>query len=602
MNKTTILSLILIMALLLMPAAASATVVDDLNNALENGYKVIINSAKSLSLPGVGSITVKCDQGANCGQSGENWLVTMNSMSTAQTIDLTLPAGTKSITGDMEVTTVGTVTIEVIEKAPIQTVPVVLNTNFRFRLRDGFLSTINQYDIPLFERSGISSIITTNYNVQLLAPKGNSQVLSKSYDYRNPQTVNLYDGAGNMATITPSHQISGGLTTDVSSVAFVDNGYGTWEAFDKTNFRTYLDKVNDEVLYVAMWNTGSLPKTWAQFLARMKTLGLNQYTDLPLTKSGYNIIMTYPVGSVGTQLQAVIPKDMAQSITVRQHWGDPVIDSAILSPSTIIKGQGLATLTVKATNKGTTDTINIALIVNGAIVTNIVNSLTLAQNQQGTFTFSLNPTVSTASDLAVRVISSAGGSGLQRETNVILKVEMPPEPCNSWNPLNPCPTTTQKISVTAYNPDGSTLSTAPIFKNGVQVGTGKWEDTLPFGKYTISTNNASNAKLFSPTPLDVDLQGGEPKIVSLHFSNVPIAPPGADLTWIFWGVLAIILIFAGYRTGLAQMILKNPMFLIPLVIVLLILWFLWQLFQVLMGIKSSLDETYTTITTLGGLL
>jgi hypothetical protein len=601
MTKRTILSIMLIMALLFAPVA-SASVLGDLNNALENGAKVIINSAKSLSLPGVGTITVKCDQGATCGQSGENWLVTMNSISTAQTLDLTLPSGTKSITGDLEVTTQGTVTIEVAEKAPIQTVPVILNTNYRFRLRDGFLSTVNQYDIPLFERSGISSVITTNYDVKLFAPNGNSNTVSKSYDYRNPQTVNLYDGAGNMATITPSHQISGGLTTDVSSVAFVDNGYGTWEAFDKTNFRTYLDQVNDEVQYVAPWNVGSLPKTWAEFLARMKTDGLNQYTDIPLAKNGNNIIMTYPVGSVGTQLQAVIPKAMAQSITVRQHWGDPVVDSATLSPATIVKGQGLAGLTVKVTNKGTTDTINVAVIVNGATVTNIVNSLTLAQNQQGTFTFSLNPTVSTASDLSIRVIATAGGSGLLKEKIVILKVELPPEPCNTWNPLNPCPTTTQKISVTAYSPDGSTLSTAPIFKNGVQVGSGKWEDTLPFGKYTITTNNASNPVLFSPTPIEVDLQGGEPKIVSLYFSNVPVAPPGADLTWIFWGILAIIFIYAGYRTGFAQMILKNPMFLVLLVIIMFILWMVWQVFQVLMGIKTSLDEAYMTVTTLGGLI
>lgn len=104
----------------------------------------------------------------------------------------------------------------------------------------------------------------------------------------------------------------------------------------------------------------------------------------------------------------------------------PVYAEATISPNPIIKGQGLATLTVNVTNTGSSDTINVAAIVNGAVVTAVTNSLRLAQGQQGTYTFMLNPTVSATSDLTVSVIATAGGSGLQTRENVTLYVIVPP--------------------------------------------------------------------------------------------------------------------------------------------------------------------------------
>jgi len=104
----------------------------------------------------------------------------------------------------------------------------------------------------------------------------------------------------------------------------------------------------------------------------------------------------------------------------------PVSAEITLSPNPIIKGQGLATLMVNITNTGSMDTINIAAIVNGATVTNIVNSLSLAQGQKGTYIFLLNPTVSNTSDIIIEIIATAGGSGRQIKENVTLHVIIPP--------------------------------------------------------------------------------------------------------------------------------------------------------------------------------
>lgn len=575
MKRTDIIPALIIAILLFAAVPASASWLDDANSAIGNTIQKVAQTAKTLSLPGVGSITVRCNTGATCAQQGDNWVIAMTSMSNDQTIDMELQPGITSISGTSELTTGSSVTIEVTEKAPIQSVPVSLNTINQFRLRNGILGAMVGYPVSAYERSSLSSTIITNYVVVLKTADTITAPIPMSYDYRDPQTIYLKDNIGNTATVSPSHQVSGGITTDVSSVFFVDNGYGTYEAFDKVNFKIYLDKVNGEVQWANPLALDQLPQNWAQFLARMKTLGLVQFTDLPLRLSGTNnIIMTYPVGSVGTQLQAVIPKAMAKTITVVQNWGDPVIDSATLSPQSIAKGQGVATLTVKVTNKGTSDTINVNAVVNGATVTAVVNSMRLAQGAQGTFTFMVNPMVSISSDVSISVIATAGGSGFQDTRTVVLTVTVPTPGA-----------TTQRVIVKAYTPDGAILSSAPIIKNGLQAGKGSYDDTLPLGKYVFTTDNVSNPKLYAPTSQEVTLTGGEPKIVSLTFSTVPQGDI-IDLTWLFWLVLVIVIVYIIYHFN----IWKNPIFLALILnptlwIGLAALWILWMIYNFIINFK-----------------
>ncbi|NJD54545.1 MAG: hypothetical protein FIB07_17000 [Candidatus Methanoperedens sp.] len=593
MNKK--IPIILIISLIMLPSTALAAPIDDILHTLNQVVDKVKSSAQSMSLPGVGSITVTCDQGATCGQSGENWLVTMNSMDTTQTIDLKLPEGTKSITGDIEVTTQGTVTIEVRSKAPIQTIPVIYNSNYRYTVRDGSLETMNTYSASVYDRSQMSSVISTNYDIQLLSATGNSAVMSRSYDYRNPQPIYLYDGARNMATITPSHQTSGGFVTDTASVVFVDNGYGSTEAFDKVEFQRYLDKVTSEdVQYIYPWQFSSAPNNWAEFLSKMKSKGLNQFqqTDMPITRSGSNVILTYPIGSIGTKLQAVIPKAMALSITVRQHWGQPRIDSATLSPERISLGQGQQTLTVKVTNLGSSDVIGVGVIVNGDQVQSVVNSLTLAKDQQGTYTFYLQPTMTIAdgssANAVISIIATAGGSGLQDKTTLTQIVQGKPRTDCGW--FGNCPTTTQKVSVTAYNVDGkSTLSNAPIFKNGVQIGNGHAEVDLPYGEYAFTTNNNSNPTLYAPSEVKVTLSGGETKVVSLYFTTEPQGET-VDLTWIIELLVGGIVLFWAWKSGLLRQIFSSPAGILTAALVLVVLYILYEIYMAITGVAAGVSS------------
>lgn len=567
---------ILIITILLLGVipGASAGIIDDIDNAIGGSLQKLSQSVQRLSLPGVGSITIRCNAGATCGQSGENWIVSMNSMSNAQTIDLELQPGIKSISGNTELTTGSSVIIEITEKAPIQTVPVIQNSNYQYVLRNGFLGTMNTYTATVYERSGISSTITTNYDVKLMTADTTTTPMPMSYDYTKPQTIYLKDNMGNLATISPTHQVSGGIVTDVGSVVFVDDGYGMRKAFDKINLKYYMDKVNSEIQYVNPYYIGNLPQNWAQYIDRMKTLGLQEFTDLPLVQSGNNIIMTYPVGSVGTQLQAIIPKAMAKTITVVQNWGQPRIDSATLSPENIVKGQGLSTLTVKVTNIGTSDTINVNLAnTNGATVTAVTNSMRLAQNQQGTYTFLLNPTLSNNGKVAITVNAIAGGSGIKDTKTVYLAVTVP----------DLITITNQKVIVKAYTPDGAILSNAPIYKNGQQAGQGTYEATLPLGTYSFSTDNSTNPGYFSPTQVEVKLTGGEPKIVSLTFS---LTPQGQDLTWIFWGLLILAVGFVLYKQGILLGLLNNPMQIAVIIILIFVVYILYSIYLVLSGFAT----------------
>lgn len=568
------LIIFLVLSMMLV-APAQASIINDLDNAIGNTITKISQAARGLSLANVGSITVRCNSGATCAQEGENWIISMTSMSNAQTVDLELQPGIKSISGNAELTTGASVIIEVTEKAPIQTVPVTLNTNNRYTLRNGFLGVMNSYTANAYERASISSTITTNYDIVLKTADTVTAPLSKSYDYRYPQAITLRDNLGNTATISPTHQVSGGIVTDVASVFFVDNGYGTVEAFDKVNFKYYLDKVNNEV----QWFTVN-PQSWAAFLDRMKTSGLQQFTDLPLTRTGNNIIMTYPVGSIGTQLQAVVPKAMAKTVTVLQNWGEPVINSVTLSPQNLIKGQGLATVTVKVTNKGSADTINVNIPEsNGATVTAITNSMRLAKDQQGTFTFMLNPTVSSNSNIPIKAIATAGGSGIWVEETVYLSVTVP---------TTTTPSTTQKVIVKTYTPEGAILSTAPIFKNGQQVGSGSFEGLLPLGTYVFTTDNISNPQYYAPTQHEVKLSGGEPQTIALTFSTTPIQDT-LDLTWVFWGVLGIIVAYIAFKAGFLAFLLKNPAYVILVIFMIFVLYMIYQILLMIYGIGEAVN-------------
>jgi len=569
------IGILLILMLVVVPVSAS--VIDDMNLWIDNGIGAVLKSIKTLSLPTYSTITVRCDEGATCSQSGENWAVSMNTLQNAQTLRMTLPSGTKQIVGDVEVTTQGTVTIEIRDKPPIETVPVY-QTSMMYVMRTGVLWLQEEFPVPAYERSGVSSVITTNYDVQLIAPLGNSQILSKSYDYRNPSTIYLKDGAGNTATITPEHQVSGGYIVSIASVIFADNGYGTYQMYDKVDFLKYLEQVNYDVrMTLTPW---APPHTWVEFLGLMKTKGLRVWEDVPVVKSGTNnMILTYPAGSVGTRLQAIIPKKMALTLEVIQHYGEPEIVSTDLSPSTIAVGQGYQTLTVKVINKGSEDTISVSLpYINGMSVTNVINSLIIAKDRTGTFVFYLTPTLSASNpSLPIRILVTAHGSGIQTEKTIYSNVQvLPPD------------VKTQDMIITAYGTDKvAILSNAPLFVNGQQAGIGSVRVNKPLGTYMVTTNNNSNPTLYAPTPLEVVLSGGEPKEVKLYFSSTPQSD---DYTWIFWLFVIGIFVAIIYVSGLWRHIpiLLNPAIIIPLLYLIgfgIVIFLLWGLINAIANFK-----------------
>jgi hypothetical protein len=586
---------IVVIIMLLFVDAASATTFDDAVYQISNLKNQTLNSLGNIkilssSIPGVTSQTVTCNNGASCGLQEQDWVVNMNVMSTSQVFDLTLPGGTTSITadGNYQVTTAGAVTIEVTQQAPIQTIPVVKQTTLQYPIPK-FLG-LDLYTVDAYTRAGSSSTITTRYGIQLLSATGNSPVIQESYDYRNPQTVRLSDNSGHTAIIQPSHQNNGGFVNDAASIIYVNNGYGTYEAYDSVSFNNAYSaawtQYNGRVDY---WNS---PQNWAAWMTAIKAKGAVQFTDVPFVIQGNNVVYTFPPSSIGTELQAVIPQAMVSSISVRLNWGQPRIDSIILSPTTIQLGQGLQTLSAKVTNTGSSDQINVAVIVNGATVTCNVCTLTLAQNQQGMFIFSILPTVSVAdgstATITLQLIATAGGSGIQDKRTFSDTVQGKPKQDCTW--YGTCAATTQKVTVTAYQPDGkSVLSNAPIYYNtNQQVTPGTWTGDLPFGTYVFSTNNATNTGMFAPSPVTVILAAGNPPaVVSLFFTSTPTPPPnnGNDYTWAFWIVVGLVISFVASRF-IAP--LQHPVIMVAAGIVIGVV--IWGAINVVTGIYTGYLE------------
>jgi len=591
MNKTTILSIILITALLFVPAA-SASFLGDVNTALDNGIKTLNSGIKGLSL--IGTQTVRCDDGSTtCGATGEIFTISSSVMTGDSKLELVIPTS-KTFTLDEKVIKItAPLTLTIIPREPVLRIPLTSSKDYIYKYA-GFANFLKSEPINAFTPYG-DGLITTKYGIQISDISGTSGITEASYNYQNPSktnTVLVHDNAGNVATITAKHQNSGGIVPNMAIIVVSDsNGAGGYSVFDRSTFSANLDKQNQiEEYRLDIWNR---PKSWQEFLERLKTeQGL---TRVPVgnqnvySMDGSYLYIIYTEDSIGTQVEARFPKTMVSFVTELISNGKPQIISAELAPPELTFGQGSGLLTVVVKNAGSTDKISVYLNTATEFSATGGGVQTIIAGDTATYYFTVNLLGNKESMSNIRVTATAAGSGNFAIKDIGLK----------GHPSKP-DAKVFKMSITGYAPDKSILSEAPIIVNEVQRCKGYCTIDVTDGiTYIIKSKDIG--AFFAPSSV-TRITGNTPEDVALYFTTAPPPPQGADLTWIFWGILAIILIYAGYRTGLAQMILKNPWFLIPLVIIIFMFWIIWQIFQVLMGVKASLDEAYVTISTLGGLL
>lgn len=426
-------------------------------------------SPASIILPSVGTINVACETGASCNLAGDNWIVDMLVTTSASkpNIKLTLPSGISSITSSGETwKTQGAVSVSLLDKGATLSVPTSqisnsgcggtivpslyynqCNRNSYYVWQAGGV-TADAYQIPVYRPTQFSNVVTTHYTISVDSPSGNLGNQEVSYNYLSPTSVTFTDNQGNNAVISPKYQTNQGVNAEVSGRVFVYDGISKYYLFNEAPFTDALYQTWYEQQHCGFLSTPCL-NSWNEWFNKIKTI------ETPLTmansasisaKTGNNMIVSYPPGSIGTSVQAVISKRMASSIQVIQSFGIPRIDSA--SATSAIKGSSVSTLTVKVTNTNTAGSDNFQVTSNAesngftARITKAPVGNILSGGQQGTWVFELTPSGMSQSS-TVPLTATATSSGGQDTKAFTVDVTVPVGP----NP-NPTGTVTQTPPVT----------------------------------------------------------------------------------------------------------------------------------------------------------
>lgn len=610
MNKQKFISvwllLMLVTSFTIIPASAS--ILDDTSEWINANLRQL-----SLTLPSVGTINVACESGATCNLAGDNWNVEMLVTSSASkpNIKLNLQSGINRIdSSGNEWVTEGSVLVSLLDKGATMNVPTsqlsnggcsgsykvpeflfdVCDRNSYYIWQSGGV-TANVYQLPVYEPTQFSNVITTHYTISVDSSTGNLGNQDVNYNYLSPATVIFTDNQGNHATISPKYQTNQGVNAEVSGRVFVDNGYGTYYLFNENSFSNALWEVFHEQTNCGFWSSVSCASTWAdwytQILTKTSPVGMANSATIS-AKSGNNMVISYPPGSIGTQVQAVISKNMAKTVQVIQSYGIPRIDSVVTTSA--VKGSTKSTVTVKVTNTNTAGSDNFQVTLNSAsygfnvrVVSSPVGNI-LSGGKQGMWVFELDPTGITTSN-TVNMIATATSSGGQDTKSFGVTVTVP-----SPSDIN------QYIYISTINSDGvSSLSNAPIFVGSTQVGIGYVEYKGIVGQtYVIETNNNSNPTLFAPTKQIITLNGGAPIVVKLYFTTTPPSEI-IDLTWLFWLGLIIACLLIIYYTGLYKYIIRFIMTIIasPIgislllygVLAIIVILLLWGIYNSIVNFK-----------------
>ena len=568
MKKLIIFSLILMLA-----ATASASPIDDVRSWLRD-------YANPLSIPTIGTVTVSCDNGATCGYAGDNWHITTNTIGSNQNLAITLPAG-KSWT-DRATNTVATTQSEVkltisplkaTDSVPVRAIPLTYRTCWL----GSFCGSPTP--IPGFEPSDAYSITRVYYQFTLEDTKG-SYTKDLQFDYNNQQAVFISDGTST-ARFTPTFQINTGYKIALTSVVFLDNGFGTYKAYTATSFITARTATENDI----QWNIGGLPGSWLEYIEYMKKKGLQEATSLSPEITNQEATVDYPGGTVGLQGELLIPKAMANTVTVRMDYGKPELSPISASPDPWTIGQGAIHLRVYVKNIGdSSDNFRVGITQNVGTISAVTDFARIEKGATAGFEFILTPTVNTPQRMVITATATAQGSNAVASVQKTIEAVTPPQDCGIFG----CSSKTQKVIVTVLGDDRNIISNAPIWQNSVQVSSnGRYEKDLILGTYEFKTDNRTNPGLIASTPISIKLSGGDTETVYLYLTSQPV---GEDMTWIFWLILSLIVAVVLIKGGIAQTVLKSPVLLVVVVILIALLWVVWQTYLAATGFMESTNQ------------
>lgn len=570
--KQLIVGLIIV---LMLANTGSASIIDDINIAIDTGIKSVLKNILSLAIPGIGSVNISCGTGQmTCAYSGEYWHITTNTMTNEQILQMTLPEGTiwkNEQTGETA-TTGSNVILKIIPDAAVIKKSVI-PYSYSWKCLLGFKTCYPPAN-SAYQPSGASSEKEIYYTVELTS-LDTKYTKSQMYSYANQGIVEMTDNQGNKAILTPSYVISSGHNIELAGIIYLDNGYGVYRPYFDSTFQTALNAYTN------------YPEDYLGFITEMKKRGLTEVSDIgqPIKNAaGNQFTITYPGGSVGLQSELLISKAMASTVTAQMNQGKPQIDKMDFSPSEWNAGvpNQIIGITIFVTNVGTsTDWFTCTLDTGIGSINYIKNRIQIDAGKSNYCSIQLTPSGSSSLAITARVTSTLGTVSM---TKILNHVAAPTGCGILGNEI--CK---QRVQVTAYKlPEKVRISNAKIFLDNAQVSdNGYYEGDVVYGNHVFTSDNVTiNGILYyPPTPYEVNLQGGATKVIDLDFSTTPDDSDLNDYSWLLWPGLIVLLVIILYITGLyknilgfGSILLGNPMavmgllYLILAVILIVILW------------------------------
>lgn len=302
----------------------------------------------------------------------------------------------------------------------------------------------------------------------------------------------------------------------------------------------------------------------------------------PITENGdYKYIkLTYPKVAQSSMIALYVPSSLADTIIINMGGSKGVIVGTPVITEATDKQRATLTLTVR--NNGGDDYITVKPTSNYYQFSAIGEGTKSIKNgETAQFTFSAY-----ALDVSSNCLRCASINILVDGTD--------PYSGDSGTVIygtiydgddTPTGATTWKLTIRSLKPDGTVLTDAPIYINNELIGKGQTSAMKPRGDYIISSQNTSG--LFAPSPATVTMNGQD-ITQTLQFTTAPQVDI-VDLTWIFWGVLGLIVAYIAFKQGFIAFLTKNPSYLILVAFMVFILYMLYQILLMIYGIGETVN-------------
>lgn len=557
-----IIGIMIVMMMLLVPTA-SAGIIEDINQKIDN----FVKNAKTLTFTSYASsvpVQIGFDKPTNF------WIITGTvGWQKDSMVLIKLPTDKKDDIGNGEYAQPqNSITLTIDPKGSYETATLS---------KADYYFVCNSLDLggtscktTFYRVEGANWITTTVYDVSL---NGQSQTVKVGMNY--PADVNLGQGAfiKNLGIISNGANAPSG---DFVLVLNPDtNQYEFYRFYDLQN----MVKLWNEYKPYNVWTSYTWPDVWTflkskGWLPPKPVMTAKTYTFNPSGDGNLGTLqMNYDKVAYSSFISVYIPSSLANTIILKM--GASI--ATILSKTDFkVTEANSASFTVTVRNDGGDDYVTVKATSPYYTINPVTEFMPAGSTKVFTLTAYALEVTGDKSGMPVSV--TADGSDPYRGDTTTTVYGTTYDKSTGISDY--------KLTVIPKSPTGTVISNAKIYIDGNYVFSGQNYVMKPRGDYTITSEITDG--FYPPTAKKITMGEAE-QTVMLQFAN---APQGDDLTWIFWGIVAIIITILFMKLGIAQAILKQPALIIVLVLVLFILYFLWQLFNVAMGIVDNVNTAY----------